>query len=70
MEALNTCRFVTPKQMWDNLRNVPLKNLNYWLQAYLAHSTDLYFAYKDSDGFVYEPIMHKRLSDLPKEFVY
>ena len=69
MEALNSCRFVMAKQMWDYLRSSPIKHLNYWLQAYLLNATDIYFAYKDSHGFVCQPIVHKRLSDIPNQFV-
>lgn len=69
LEALNACNFVLAKQMWSNLRKNPLKHLNYWLQGYLAKATNLYFAYKDQSGIVHEPIVHKRLSDLPKEYV-
>ncbi|TMW52445.1 hypothetical protein DOY81_002460 [Sarcophaga bullata] len=68
MEALNSCSFVMTKQIWLRSRAYPQKYLNYWLQAYLLNITNIYFAYKDDDGFVRKPIVHKRASDLPKQF--
>ena len=70
MEALNSCRFVIAKQMWYYLRNsCSLKYLNYWIQAYLLDATDIYIAYKNSNGCVSEAIVHKSLSELSNEFV-
>ena len=69
MEALNTCRFVMAKQMWSYVKKDYTKYLHYWIEAYLLNATDMYLAYKDSKGFVREPIVYKPVSDLPKEFV-
>lgn len=69
MEALNSCRFVMAKQMWQSVRNDPAKHLYYYLQARLANVKDLYLAYKDYNGKVQEPIVHKRASDLANEYV-
>ena len=57
------------KQMWRSVKKDYTKYLHYWLEAYLLNATDIYFAYKDFDGIVRKHIIHKRVTDLPKEFV-
>ena len=69
LKALNTCRWVMAKQIWWTLKNDAVTYLKCWLQGYLLNVTDIYFAYKSSSGIINEPIVRKRLSDLPKEYV-
>ncbi|TMW48253.1 hypothetical protein DOY81_006665 [Sarcophaga bullata] len=68
LEALNTCHWVTAKQIWCVMKYDAVNYLKYWLQGYLTNVTDIYFAYKNSNGIIDEPIVRKRLSDLPKEY--
>lgn len=51
--------------MWYTLKHKDNKYLKFWLQSYLANVRDIYIAYK-VDGFIIDPIEHKKVANLPK----
>ncbi|TMW41205.1 hypothetical protein DOY81_013715 [Sarcophaga bullata] len=81
LEALNACRWVIADVVTDNNNSNNnnyddddddnrLNYLDFWLNAYLSNVKDIYVAYINSNGIVNKPVVHKHISELPKNALW